>query len=81
MKIKALVLATISLLVVGIFVSGCGGEKYDSNVKIVRNGSVGNYPNVPVGKAFDQFFSKGNWRSFTSTDNLTIVEFVGELHF
>ncbi len=81
MKNKVVILAAISFLFVGILASGCIGEKYDDNVKIVRKGTMTNYPNVPVGKAFDQFFSNGKWRSFTSTENQTIVEFMGNCTF
>ena len=77
MNSKRLIFGIITLLLVGVLVGGCGGDKYDKNVQTVRNGRFYMTPNVPVGKAFDQFFSDGKWHSFTSTDNETIVEFTG----
>ena len=65
------------LLLIGIFVGGCGG-KYDDDILSVRNGTMNMAPNVPIGKAFDQAFEKGNWKSFTSTEHERIVEFNGE---
>ena len=63
------------MLLVGMLVAGCGGDK---NVQLVREGTMNRMPGVPIGKAFDQFFDKTNWESFTSTDNETIVEFNGK---
>ena len=74
---KNFVCGIISLLLIGIFVGGCGG-KYDDDILTVREGTMNRMPNVPIGKAFDQFFDKGNWQSFTSTENERIVEFNGE---
>ncbi len=78
MKTKLTVLSVISLMLVSIFMAGCGGEKYNKTIQLVRNGTLQMNPNVPIGKAFDQFFSNGKWESFTSTDNQTVVEFNGE---
>lgn len=78
MKTKLTVLSVISLMLVSIFMAGCGGEKYNKTIQLVRNGTLQMNPNVPIGKAFDQFFAKGKWESFTSTDNQTVVEFNGE---
>ena len=78
MKARLTVFWVISLLFVGIFIAGCGGEKYDKNVQLVRNGTLKMNPNVPIGKALDQFFANGKWKSFTSTENKSVVEFNGE---
>ena len=64
----------IFLLLVGMFVGGCGSD----DVSTVRDGTMNMAPDVPIGKAFDQFFDKGSWKSFTSTENKRIVEFNGE---
>lgn len=70
--------STLILLTVATFlIAGCG-EKYDKDVMFVREGTLYMAPTVPVGKAFDQFFTNGTWRSFTSTDNEKIVEFKGD---
>lgn len=76
MKTKAALFGIISLMLVGILIAGC--SKYDDNVSLVRNGSMDVRPGVPIGKAFDQFFEKSSWESFTSTKKETIVEFNGE---
>ena len=64
----------ISLLLVGMLVGGCGND----DVSSVRDGTMNMAPGVPIGKAFDQAFDKGSWKSFTSTENERIVEFNGE---
>ena len=78
MKYRSFICGIISLLLVGVLVAGCGGDSYDKNVQLVRNGTMDRMPGVPIGKAFDQFFDKTSWESFTSTDNETIVEFHGK---
>ena len=75
MKSRATIFGIISLLLIGIFIAGCGGEKYDKSILLVRNGTLKMNPNVPIGKAFDQFFANGKWQSFISTENKTFVEF------
>lgn len=77
MKGKVILAGIISLMIIGNLAAGCG-DSYDKTVQIVRNSTLAMNPNVPVGKAFDQFFANGKWRSFTSTENETIVEFSGE---
>ena len=71
---KNFVCGIISLLLVGILISGCGFD----DVSSVRDGTMNMAPDVPIGKAFNQFFDKGSWKSFTSTKNERIVEFNGE---
>ena len=74
---KSAILLCIAFLTVAIMTAGCG-DNYDKTVLVVRNGTFYMNPDVPVGKAFDQFFANGKWKSFTSTENETIVEFNGE---
>lgn len=76
MNSKRLIFGIISLLLVGVLVGGCGDD-HDKNIQTVRNGTMKRMPNVPIGKAFDQFFDKSKWEAFTSTDNENIVEFNG----
>ncbi len=78
MKIKNFSLAIVSALVMIVLFGGCGTGGYDENVLRVREGTMYMNPSVTVGKAFDQFFSDGKWRSFTSTENELIVEFKGD---
>ncbi len=76
MKIKNFFLMMISALLMITLFAGCG-SKYDENIMTVREGHFDGYPNVQVGDAFDQFFDDGQWDSFTSTENKTVVEFKG----
>lgn len=77
MKNAATLLGAMFALFV-IMATGCGGDNYDQHVLSVREGTFHMNPNVPVGKAFDQFFANGKWKSFISTENERIVEFNGE---
>ena len=78
MKKRTLLIGIISLMIVGVLAAGCGDD-YDKNVLLVRNGTMNMMPDDPIDKAFDKFFNKGgSWRSFTSTQNETIVEFEGK---
>ena len=61
------------ILLTALIVGGCGDD-----VSTVRDGTMNMAPGVPIGKAFEQFFDKGNWKSFTSTENERIVEVNGE---
>ena len=67
-------------MIVAIIFTGCA-DKGDKNIQLVKNGSMDSHPNVPIGKAFSQFFSNGKWTSFKSTDNKQIVEFNGNCLF
>lgn len=78
MKSKIIPVCMICLMIIGSLAAGCG-DSYDKNVLLVRNGTMNMMRNVPIGKAFDQFFNKGgSWESFTSKRNETIVEFKGK---
>ena len=77
---KNFVCGIIFMLLVGVFVGGCG-SKYNDDILTVRKGSMNMLPDVPIGKAFDQFFSNGKWTSFTSKKKEKIVEFNGKCEF
>lgn len=77
---RIFILGALALMI--FLTAGCSETaKYDKNVLLVREGTMYMSPNVPVGKAFDQFFGDGKWKSFTSTENETIVEFNGDCTF
>ena len=76
---KFLTVIAAFMFVAAIF-TACGGQK-DRNIQLIRNGTMNAQPNIPIGKAFDQFFSNGAWKSFTSKNNEQIVEFNGECFF
>ena len=63
----------VMILLTALLVGGCGDD-----VSTVRDGTMNMAPDVPIGKAFNQFFDKGSWKSFTSTEHERIVEFNGE---
>ncbi len=69
-----------SFMLITIIFAGCA-EKGDKNIQLVKNGSMDSNPNVPIGKAFDHFFSNGKWTSFTTKNNEEIVEFNGRCLF
>ena len=71
----------IFLPLIILSLAGCDGTNYDRDVQLVREGYLQINPNVPIGKAFDQFFINDSWKSFTSTENQKIVEFNGECTF
>lgn len=70
-----IVLCMTLLLIMTALIAGCGNDKY---VDIVRNGSFYGYPNIKIGKAFDQFFEDSKWKSFTTDDDERVVEFTGK---
>lgn len=72
---KSFQTAVLAIIVAMIF-TGCGG--YDKNVMQVREGTLYINPSVPVGKAFDQFFTDEKWTSFKSTEGERVVEFTGK---
>ena len=72
---KKLILIAVIISLISVLFTGCGDDKY---VQTVKNGSLDMAKGVPIGKAFDQFFSNEKWESFVSDDNERIVEFNGE---
>lgn len=49
----------------------------DSFVKTVKTGTIGQYPYVPIGKAFDATFAAPTWKSGESEKGMKFVEFRG----
>lgn len=72
---KKLILIAVIISLISVLFAGCGDDKY---VHTVKNGSLDMAKGVPIGKAFDQFFSNEKWKSFVSENNERIVEFNGE---
>lgn len=76
---KFLLILACTFLAAIIF-TGCAEDsdnaKSDKNVQLIRNSAMDMYPEVPIGKAFDKFFSEGKWSPFSEGDSV-IVEFVG----
>lgn len=80
MKTNKILSVISSLVIVAIIFTGCSvsGNK---NVELVREGTMEMAPNVPIGKAFSQFFDNGTWKSFKSKKGNTIVEFKGNCYY
>lgn len=72
---KKLIFIAVIISLMSVLFAGCGDDKY---VQTVKNGSLDMAKGVPIGKAFDQFFSNEKWESFVSENNERIVEFNGE---
>lgn len=72
---KKLILIAVIISLMSVLFAGCGDDKY---VQTVKNGSLDMAKGVPIGKAFDQFFSNEKWESFVSENNERIVKFNDE---
>lgn len=72
---KKLIFIVVIISLMSVLFAGCSDDKY---VQTVKNGSLDMAKGVPIGKAFDQFFSNEKWESFVSENNERIVEFNGE---
>ncbi len=78
LKSPRLIILVMILSLMSVLVAGCGDDKY---VQSVKNGTMYMAPNAPVGKAFDQFFKNGKWKSFVSDKNDRMVEFTGKCNW
>lgn len=72
--------AIASFMIVAVIFTGCA-DKGEKNIQLVKNGSMDSNPDVPIGKAFAQFFSNGKWTAFTTKKGKEIVEFNGRCLF
>lgn len=73
---KFIICMFLVILLSAFLTAGCGSE--DKYIKVVKQGTMDMEPNIPIGKAFDKFFSNGKWRSFKATDHSRVVEFTGK---
>ena len=69
-----------SFMLIAVIFTGCA-DKGERNIQLVKNGTMDSNPNVPIGKAFAQFFSNGKWKAFTTKKGKEIVEFNGRCLF
>jgi len=72
-------LRSLYILVVAIGVlafAACGSK---SRVSTVKAGTIAEYPNVPLGKAFDASFDDPKWTSDETAKGVKFVEFDGRL--
>lgn len=75
-KIIELVVAGILLMVIAVSVMSSGGES-DKYVQIVKEGTLDAYPQMTVGKAFDNYLNKPKWESGLSDNNERFVNVRG----
>lgn len=83
-KLDSMGRMVLSIGGIGIIILVClsfFGFADNEYVKIVKNGSLNSYPNVKIGKAFNQYFSEPTWDYFLSSDDEHVVEFTGECLF
>jgi hypothetical protein len=57
----------------------CGLWIPNSAIQVVRNGVLGKYNEVTVGKAFEGTFQNAKWSSFVSPRGVTVVQFDGTI--
>ncbi len=72
LKTSMVIIGLLALLVL----TGCGGS---SEIDIVKKGKLNGFEQTTVGKAFDAYFNKPNWRNFETDNGTKIVEFTGKL--
>jgi len=77
MKWVVVGIGILMIFIVGALLIDTG----DEYTHIVQQGSMSIEPNIPIGKAFDKFFSEGKWRSFKSKQGKQIVEFTGKCNW
>lgn len=80
MQIKKVGLICGIVLLIAVTFTACATQE-DKNINMIRTGTMNRYPNIPIGKAFNQFFSNGKWTAFTSKNNEQIVEFNGDCYW
>lgn len=77
-KSKAPIVFAIAFIAVVVLVFAFSGDKY---VKMVKGGCLDEYPNMPIGAAFDGYFHNPEWKSFEASDGSIIVEFNGVFEY
>jgi hypothetical protein len=77
---QKIVIIVIGISIIGGIIGSLGGndENYNETISIVAKGYFDDYPDVSVGKAFNNFFTNPKWENFVSDDGEQIVEFDGE---
>jgi uncharacterized protein YdeI (BOF family) len=77
---QKIVIIVIGISIIAGIIGSLGGndDNYNETISIVTKGYFNDYPDVAVGKAFNNFFSNPKWENFVSDDGEQIVEFDGE---
>lgn len=63
--------------VIGLVLSGCGGG--NSDVALVKDGTMGGYETTTVGGAFDASFDNPQWEAFEADKGERVVQFTGTI--
>ena len=70
----------LSTLFISLTILICAGCAFtSSDVAVVRNGSLSDYPSTTVGKAFEGTFQNAKWTSFETAKGRTVVQFDGTI--
>lgn len=84
-KIIRIAIACVCFLVAGVLIFNDAitgmfksGDTEDPAIATVKSGTLDYFPEPTVGEAFEKFFAEPEWKTFTSEEGLTIVEFTGK---
>ena len=77
-KIKKRYIVGGILLAIGLLWALSDAFGFGGNISTVKNGTFYAYPDVKIGKAFNDFFNDPEWDSYTDNNGDEIVEFTGE---
>lgn len=67
----------IALVIIGLLANSSN----DSTVALVKNGYLQSFPGTPIGKAFDNFFSRAKWESGQSSTGQNFVNVEGGMTY
>ncbi|MBQ3151351.1 MAG: zinc-ribbon domain-containing protein [Clostridia bacterium] len=87
-KITRIVVGCVFLILAAVLIFGDAlgavsrvGDESNAYIDVVKEGALYDYPDQAIGKAFEDFFSDPEWKSFMSDDERIIVEFNGGCTF
>jgi hypothetical protein len=80
-KIKKKYIVGGILLAVGLLWALSDAFGFGGNISTVKNGTFYAYPDVKIGKAFNDFFNDPEWDSYTDNNGDEIVKFSGECYY
>ena len=64
----------IAGLILMVMVAACG----QSDLEMVKGGTMTGYETTTIGKAFDRSFDAGTWQAFKTDKGQRVVEFNGK---
>jgi hypothetical protein len=75
-KVVGRAITAIIVIVGALFINSCLSGGGNQQINVVRNGHFEAYPNVTVGRAFDNFYDNAEWSNFEDARG-DIVRFTG----